>query len=410
MPNDNFLGIEDSFSEAGRVNDLLFNDTDPNDLEEIEKKKKADADKALADKKKAEEEAKKKAAGIKQEPKKEETPKEDELDATDSIFGKAEEEDKEEEPKEEDEEKKDTPEGEEPKEDETNQFAILSKELYKIGIFAPDVNEEGEEITHTASTPEEFKKLFEYQQQTGMYAMLDNHLGRFGQDRLELFDAIFTKGVDPKEYLPVYNEIESFKELSLDTETAQERVVRESLKRSGLSDASIEKQVQKLKDISELQNTAEELKVVLISQDEKALKDQEEQAEAKTKAEAAKDVQYKASIAKILTEKIKTKEFDGIPVTQEVGQKAFEFLYNKKWQGKDGKKFTDFDKFILELDKPENHALKVKVGLLAQQNFDLTKVQKKAVSKESSELFKEFATKKTKQTAKKEPAATPWNL
>jgi len=140
------------------------------------------------------------------------------------------------------------------------------------------------------------------------------------------------------------------------------------------------------------------------------LKDQEDKKAAEIEGEKQKDIQYKNSLVKILSEKIQAKEFDGIPVSEQTAQKAFDFLYNKKWQGKDGKKFTDFDKFVLELNKPENHALKIKAGLLFQNNLDLSKVQKKAVSKESSELFSEFATKKTKQATKQKAAPAPWNL
>lgn len=404
---DNFFGIETDFTEANQVNDILFADADPDTLELAKKKEEED-------KKKKEDEAKKKAeadaAATKKAIKPLETKKDDEepkdtpVDATDTLFGDAPDDKTKDAPA--DDTKEPPVDGEEV---DDNQFVTLSKELYKIGVFAPDVDEDGEEILHTAKTPEEFKQLFEYQKEGGMYAMLDAHLAKFGPDRLELFDAIFNKGVDPKEYIPVYNQIANFEALATDTEPNQEKIVREFLKRSGMPEDKIPNRIQRLKDISELQAEAEEALPIIIAQDKKALKDQEDAKMAGIQAEESRDKQYKSSIAKILTEKITEKEFDGIPVNQQSAQKTFDFLYNKKWVGADGKKFTDFDKFVLELNKPENHALKVKVGLLAQQNFDLSKVQKKAISKESSELFKEFTTKKTKQ-ANTAAKAAPWNL
>lgn len=424
MAEPNFLGIEDSFAEAEKINDALFSDTNPDELEDVKKKKAADDAKAqadllakqAADKKKAEDEAKKKAAG---------GTKEDIIDdPTKHLFGGVDDADKidaDGNPKpgfKKDAEGKIVEDSDyvAPDDDEENdegktQFEVLSKELYNIGVFAPDVDPDtNEEITHVAKTPEEFKKLFEYQKQTGVYAMLDNHLSKFGQDRLELFNAIFEKGVEPKDYLPIYNEIESLENLSLDTEANQEKIVREAYKRSGLADDKVENKIKRLKDISELQAEAEDLKTMLVEQDKKALKKQEEDKAAILKNEEAKDAQYKASLVKILNERVAAKEFDGIPVTQVVAQKTYDFLYNKKWQDANGKKFTDFDKFVLELNKPENHALKVKAGLLFQSNLDLTKVQKKAVSSESSELFRELTSKKTKQTGKKAEVAAPWNL
>lgn len=408
---DNFFGIEDEFSESNRVNDVLFADTDPNELEDVKKvKEKADAEAAAN--KLAEEKAKAKAKAAPSKAKTEEKADEEEItDPSEHLFGekkKVDNEEKEEKP--EDDEDKDD-EDDEDTDDGKSQFEILSKSLYQAGVFTADVDPEtGEEIVHTAKTPEEFKKLFEYQKQRDMFAMLDNHLSKFGEDRQELFDAIFNKGVDPKEYLPVYNRIEDFESLTTDTEANQERIVSEWYRRSGVPEDKIAGRIQKLKDISELQADAEEALPLLISQDKKALKDQEDRKAAEIEGEKQKDIQYKNSLVKILSEKIQAKEFDGIPVSEQTAQKAFDFLYNKKWQGKDGKKFTDFDKFVLELNKPENHALKIKAGLLFQNNLDLSKVQKKAVSKESSELFSEFATKKTKQATKQKAAPAPWNL
>jgi hypothetical protein len=394
---DNLFGIEEDFPESHRVNDILFSDEPLKDIEEEKKKQEL--------LKKEETEKKEKENLLKTPLAKKDDKIESVLDPNESLFGDKDD-NKDEESKDEDvdddPEKKDTV--------DQNQFEILSNELYKLGIFVPDVDAEtGEETLHSAKSGEEFKKLFEYQKQVSMYAAIDAHLSRFGEDRLELFDAIFNKGVDPKEYLPIYNEIQNFEELSLDTESNQEKVVREAYKRNGLSEDKISTRIQRLKDMSELQSEAEDVKTMLIEQDKKSLKDQEDKKAAQLEFEKNKDAQYKTSLVKILNEKVKTKDFDGIPVTEQIAQKTYDFLYNKKWQGGDGKKFTDFDKFILELNKPENHSLKVKVGLLAQNEFDLTKVQKKAISKESSELFKEFAQKKTKQAVKKETAAA-WNL
>lgn len=406
---DNFFGIEDEFSESNRVNDVLFAEVNPDELEDVKKAKEKEKVEAEAAAKKLAEEKAAAKAKIQNNPpaKTEDDGKENEIeDISEHLFGDS--------TKEKD-ETEDVTKGKETEEEEQDgdktQFEILSKSLYQAGVFAPDIDPEtGEEVTHVAKTPEEFKKLFEYQKQTGMYAMLDNHLSKFGEDRQELFDAIFNKGVDPKEYLPVYNRIEDFKALTTETEANQERIVSEWYRRSGVPEDKIAGRIQKLKDISELQADAEEALPLLIAQDEKALKTQEDNKIAEQDLEKQRDVQYKNSLVKILTEKMQTKEFDGIPVSEQTAQKAFDFLYNKKWQGKDGKKFTDFDKFVLELNKPENHALKIKAGLLFQNNLDLSKVQKKAVSKESSELFSEFATKKTKQASKSKAVAAPWNL
>jgi len=417
---ENLFSIEDSFSETEEVTNTLFSDDDPDKLEEIKKleeeKKKKD-EKEKEDKLKADAAAKAAAAAKtkvtpnKQQittPKKEDDPTEEVEDVENHLFGEGEGED---DPAKTNTETDDDDDDPNKQDDNLNQFEVLSKELYTLGVFNPEFDEEGNEIPVIAKSGQEFKDLFESQIQTGMYAMLENHLSRFGEDRLQLFDAIFTKGVDPKQYLPTYNQVQDLKSLSLDDESAQELVVREFYKRAGLSDEKVNAKIQRLKDTAELQGDAEEFHPQLVAQDEAKLKKQEEDREQEIKMEEQRDAAYKASIVKILSEKIKAKDFDGISVNDKVARETFDFLYNKKWKGADGKKFTDFDKFVLELNKPENHALKVKVGLLAKQNFDLSKVQKKAVSEESSELFKELASKKKKAKA---VAATSggsaWNL
>lgn len=411
MPNDNFFDIEEvsadtiSFDDA---NETLFSEESKKDdtaeKKDLKKPEKKEEEKKgnIVEKKKEKEE---------KEEKKEEEKKLSEREMTKSLFGEEEEDEKDEE-NENNEKDKDGEEEEEEGEEkrELNQFEALSKELYSLGIFSPDLNDDGEEVEHYADNPENFKRLFEYQKRAGMFAMLENHLSRFGQDRMDLFDAIFNKGVDPKEYLPIYNRIGDFENVSLDTEAAQEMIVREAYKRNGLSEDRIASKIQRLKDISELQSEAEDMKTLIVDQDKKALKKQEEDKKLELENESNRDKEYKASLVKILTEKLKQKEFDGIPISEKNAQKTFDYLYTKKWQSKDGKKLTDFEKFLQDLERPENHSLKVKIGLLALQNFDLSSVQKKAVSKESSELFKSLTTKKVKQTAKKQEESTPWNI
>jgi hypothetical protein len=420
MAENNFFGIEDDFVESESVNDALFSDalTDDTNLQSIKDKEAADAKKKEEEEKKKAEEAKKATATKQTPPAKKEgeasTTKDkdeaiEEVDAEESLFGEpdkgkkpgvAEKTETEEEPE------------VEIEEGDKSQFELLSESLYKAGIFKGEVDEDtGEETTHIAKTPEEFKKLFEGQLQMGMYQMINTYLSRFGEDRQQLFDAIYEKGVDPKEYLPVYNTLQSFKGLSIEAdESNQEKVVREFYTRAGIPEDKINKKIQTLKDTSYLQDEAETFLPQIIQQDEDRLKKQEADKEANRVAEEQKDAHYKTSIVKILTEKIKAKEFDGIPLTEKRAQQAFDYLYNKKWQSGD-KKYTDFDKFILELNRPENHALKVKIGLLALDNFDLSKVKKQAISTESNELFSELTTKKTKQ-ANKQKATAPadWNL
>ena len=100
----------------------------------------------------------------------------------------------------------------------------------------------------------------------------------------------------------------------------------------------------------------------------------------------------------------RSQEFDGIPVNRDSANKAVEFLEEKKWKLPSGELITDFDRVIMDLQHPQNHETKVKLALLLMKGYepgkpltlDLVPVAKKAVSKESNELFNFVKSKKVK--------------
>lgn len=105
------------------------------------------------------------------------------------------------------------------------------------------------------------------------------------------------------------------------------------------------------------------------------------------------------NVQNVLQAKLKTKEFDGIPINPKLAGDLQDFLITEKYQTPSGEKLTEFDKQILELKRPENHEMKVKVGLLLkilETDPTLSTIQKRAVSKKSDELFSEVA----RQTSK----------
>jgi hypothetical protein len=81
---------------------------------------------------------------------------------------------------------------------------------------------------------------------------------------------------------------------------------------------------------------------------------------------------------------------------------------------KSGEKLTAFDKDLLDLNKPDNYELKVKMAMLyklLKKDPTLSTIQKNAVSKESSSLFKkvQHVTSKTdNKENKKETKPTSW--
>lgn len=289
-------------------------------------------------------------------------------------------------------------------EPEGNQFEIFSKELYTLNVLSQD--EEGDPIL--AKSGQELLSLLNKEKQKGAVAWLDNFLEQHGEDRRQLFDDIFIKGVDPKEYLPVYNQAEAIKGLDLEQEVNQEKVVREFYKRAGIPEEKIPAKIQRLKDISELENEAKDFHPQLVQQDEERVKKIAEDSEAKLQQQSQIDAIYKESLVTKLNEKVKLKDFDGIPINQKLIQEAFDALYTKKWKLSDGQLITDFDKLILETKKPENIEKRIKIMLLEKTGWDFSKIEKKAVSKKSEELFQSLAHKDVKNKQKTPVDNTGW--
>lgn len=276
------------------------------------------------------------------------------------------------------------------KEDESSDdvFSTLSKNLVDLGIFT---QEEDEDLPTTA---EEFKDKWIAERQNQVNSDIYNFLmSKHGEEGYKIFNDIFVNGVDPREYLAKYVEVSSFKEMDLSSEPNQEKVVRESLRRQGLKEDLIDKKLQKMKDYGDLEEEASIAHELLVAQEERDL---EEMAKEKAEEEHFKKTQkaqYQAGLQKLLTEKLKTKEFDGIPVTDKVVREVYDYLDTEKWQLKNGDRLTDFDKELLDLRKPENLELKIKLALLLKNKLDLSKLKTSLLSKETSKIFTDLTIK-----------------
>lgn len=275
-------------------------------------------------------------------------------------------------------------------------LAVVAKEFYKLGLFTKDSDDEDEEIRD----PEKFVEKAQNTFKKGTHAYLDNLLGHFSPKNKELFYATYAKGVDPETYLAQLNKIESYEKMDLKQEANQEHVVTQALRNQGWEEEDIKDQVAKLKSYSELEDTALKYHKGLVKSEKAAAKELEAQAQREEQRKAQIDEEYDNNLRSTFTEKLKEKEFDGLPVTDKAVEKAYDFAYNKKWE-LNGALLTDFDRFILDLKKPENHAVKAKLALLFAQDYDpnkpiqvdFSKIQKKAASKESKTLFHDLASK-----------------
>ena len=285
---------------------------------------------------------------------------------------------------------------EEEEEEEPSQFTALSRDLFKLGVFTKEEDEDDVVI----DTPEQFLERFNAEKKKGAIEIVDNFIGQFGEDYQKAFDAIFVKGVDPKEYFGAYNNIVSFAELDLSVESNQERVVRQALTDQGFDPEDVTTEIERLRNYGDLETVASRHHKVLVKKEAAKLQQLEQQAEQQQRQRVAVRNQYIQNVQSVLQDKLKTKEFDGIPLNPKLASELQDFLLVEKYKTQSGETLTDFDKTILELKRPENHALKVKVGLLLkilEKDPTLSTIQRTGVTKKSTQLFEEVA----RQTSKK---------
>lgn len=278
-------------------------------------------------------------------------------------------------------------------------FSTLSKELFKLNVFTQDDEDEDVDI----STPEAFLEKFQNEKKKGAVEIVNNFIGQFGEDYQQAFQAIFVKGVDPKEYFGTYNNIQSFADMDLSQENNQVSVIRQALQDQGFDAEDIETEVERLKNYGDLETVAAKHHKVLVKKESAKLQQMEEEKERQLQQQAAVKQQYVQNVQAILQDKVKSKEFDGIPVNPKLAGELQDYLLTDKWKLPSGELLTDFDRTILDLKRPENHAMKVKVALLLkvlEKDPTLSTIQKTGITKKSNELFGEVARQASKGSMK----------
>jgi hypothetical protein len=290
--------------------------------------------------------------------------------------------------------------------EEVSRFTALSNDLFKLGVFS----KEDDEDDATISTPEEFLERFQAEKKKGAIEVVNNFIGQFGEDYQNAFDAIFVKGVDPKEYFGTYNNIQSFAQLDLGEEANQIAVIKQALADQEFDPEDITTEIERLKNYGDLETVATKHHKVLIKKEAAKLQKLEQENERRLQQQSAIKNQYVSNVQSVLQEKLKTKEFDGIPINPKLAGELQDFLLVDKYKTNSGETLTDFDKTILELKRPENHEMKVKVGLLLkilEKDPTLSTIQKTGITKKSNELFGDLARQVEKSGIKKSASSKP---
>lgn len=396
--------MEMGMGNAELINDLLSPDTasaSPDEIKDI----KAEDPEPAAPAKAAKAPATKDSSDDKKEEEKDDSSK----NIQNFLFGNDDEEEEEEEaPK-----KTKAPEAPEASQDDEdeddgspNPFAAFSKDLFKLGAFTKDDDEEDIQI----NTAEEFLERFEAEKKKGAAEVVENFIGRFGEDYQNAFNAIFVNGVDPKDYFGTYNTIESFAEMDLSDKNNQIAIIKQALADQGFDPEDITTEVERLDSYGDLESVAAKHHKVLVKKEAVKLQKLEQEKAAQLHQQMAYKQQYSNNVTAILQDKLKAKEFDGIPLNPKLATELQDFLITEKWKTNSGENLTDFDRTILELKRPENHEMKVKVALLLkilEKDPTLSTIQKAGVTKKTNDLFGEVSRQASKSSVKSSKSDKP---
>jgi hypothetical protein len=198
--------------------------------------------------------------------------------------------------------------------------------------------------------------------------------------------------------------------MDLSEESNQMRIMKQALADQGFDAEDVETEIERLQNYGDLESVATKHHKVLVKKEAAKLQQLEQKSEAELRQKAQVRNQYIDNVQTILQEKVKSKEFDGIPINPKLATELQDFLLVEKWKTPTGETLTDFDRAILDMKRPENHATKVKLGLLMkmlEKDPTLSTIQRTGVTKQSNQLFGEVARQVTKSKSATSSGAKP---
>lgn len=282
---------------------------------------------------------------------------------------------------------------------EEDRYTVLGKDLMNLGIFTKNSEEETIENLEI-KTPEEFRDRWNTEKKKGAIDILDNFLSQKGDRYREMFDAVFVNGIEPEDYLNSFVKIDSISNLDLTNEDNQAKIVRSYYKSLNWDDTKVENKIQKLKDYGDLEEEATSFKEVLINKEKETLANKQKIENENKRLQEEKDIESSRTITRILNQKLKEQEFDGIPLTEREIQEDIAYQVNKPYRLQNGNLITQYEKDLMELNRPENQEDKTKLGLLLRRKLKLSSVKINTISKKSDALFT-LSTKNSKDQKQK---------
>jgi hypothetical protein len=289
-----------------------------------------------------------------------------------------------------------------PQEDSTSNDHLtdFTRDLFQIGVLTADDGEDPNDVTITA--PEALIERLNHEKKKGAVQILENILSQFGPEYREAFNAIYIDGVHPRDYFTQAENVEALAELDLSKVENQKYTLTRYYRSLGWDQAKINAKIEKLENYQDLEEEARDMHGTLLAKEQQTLTDTKERKKEELARRAATEQEYQSTVQRILKEKMKNREMDGIPLDEKTTRELAGYLLQKKWQLGD-QQISDFEKDVLDLARPEHRELQIKIALLMhilKSDPTLSRLGRKAITTQTNNMFSFL--QREQSTAKKQ--------
>lgn len=284
-----------------------------------------------------------------------------------------------------------------PEEDTREQQIVnLVNNYYDLGIFTGERDE-----NEVIKTDEQLLAKFEEEKRKGANEYLHDFLSRKGQSYYEAFQKIFVEGVDPKVYYTAQTPLEDLSNLDLEKEENQIKVVKKYYTDVlGYAPDVADRRIKTIQDAGDLEPEVSFAFDKIQAQTKQKIEEEAQKAALEERRKLANQQEYENQVRLSLQEDVKDNTFSGFKVDQKILSSTYQNLVAPAWQLPTGEKISDFKKFLIDLEKPQNAKIAILIDILRQNNFDLSSIQQKKENAQKSKIFDALVTKQTTEKRK----------
>lgn len=307
---------------------------------------------------------------------------------------------------EEDEESEESEEGDETQEE--NPFAIFAKGLAEVGRLVLDEDEDPNEINWDEET---FIEKFDETVDNSAWSRLEELATEaMGEEGVRIIEDLFINKVPVHQYLASFQQQQSFENIDLSNERAQEAVVDYYLRSvvGETDEEEIADQINYMKNNDTLEKKAANFQQKLIANESRHREAMAAEAQARQQQMEAFEQERIQMYAEIAEEAVQNGELNGLPFSDKDYDRVLNAALSKEYVLPTGQKITPFEYKLATLRK-DDPAKYLQIVKLVEDDVDLTPVMNRGVTKKTNEIFKGLQNKTKTPSNKPRKSNTLFN-